>query len=247
MGALTGRGHVTVSGNAIVSGKDSVPQGWQGCGAKDDIAGIAAVDTSTAGGPACTGGKTCVDGNPKYLQSAAAGDTATYFVYGNATYQSLAALANAVMPGGNTYPSIGPVITAGACNATVNTNWGDQYRAVSPTPAGKCESYVPIIHVLGDIHISGGQGQGILLVDGDLFITGGFVFTGAVVVRGSLTLTGTGNHITGGVMAANVNVDDNSTLLGNSKISYSSCALESVMNGTAYLKPVKDRGWVDVY
>ena len=246
MGALTGRGHVTVTGNATVSGKDSVPSGWTGCPPKKDIAGITAVDTSTAGIPACTAGKTCVDGNPKYVQTPLAGDTATYFVYGNATYQSLAATANIVVPAGATLTGIGPVVASGVCSIAVSTNWGDQTRA-APAPAGKCESYYPIIHALGDVHITTGQGQGILLVDGDFYITGNFIFTGAVIVRGSLKMTGTGNHITGAVMAANIDVDDNSLLLGNSSIRYSSCALDAVMDGTAYPKPVKQRAWVDVY
>jgi hypothetical protein len=93
MGALTGRGHVAVTGNATVSGKDSVPPGWSGCPGKKDIPGIAAPDTSTANIPACLAGKTCVDGKPKFLQTAAAADTSLYFAYGNATYQSLAGAA----------------------------------------------------------------------------------------------------------------------------------------------------------
>jgi hypothetical protein len=243
MGALTGRGRVTVTGNAIVSGKDSVPSGWAGCPPRDDIAGVAAADTSTAGIPACNAGKNCVDGSPKFVQTPLAADTATYFVYGNATYQSLAAGANVVVSSGGTLTGIGPVIVSGACAMTINTNWGDMLRNVTP---GKCESYFPVIHALGDLHISGGRGQGILLVDGDLFISGGFEFTGAVIVRGSLKTTGTGAHISGAVMAANVDLDDN-TVTGNSSIRYSSCALMAVMNGTAYPKLAKHRGWVDVY
>ena len=113
-------------------------------------------------------------------------------------------------------------------------------------PAGACESYFPIIHALGDLHISTGMGQGILLVDGDLDMTGNFQFMGAIIVRGTLSTYGTGAHITGAVMAANVDLDQN-TVLGNSSIKYSSCALNAVMNGSAYPKAAKRRAWVDLY
>jgi hypothetical protein len=139
---------------------------------------------------------------------------------------------------------IAPVVTAGACVLTNSNNWGDQNRALPVK--GKCESYFPVIHVLGDIHITGTQGQGILLVDGDLYVSGGFTFTGAVIVRGSLKTTGTGAHISGAVMAANVDLEDD-IVTGNTSIRYSSCALAAVMNGSAYLKPVKQRAWVDLY
>jgi hypothetical protein len=246
MGALTGRGTVLVGGSATVSGKDSVPTGWQGCPAKKDIPGVAMSDTNTIQLPGCSVAKTCVDGNPKYLQDVRAADTATYFVYGNGTYQSLAATANIVVPGGMTLNGIGPVVVGGVCSTGDMKNWGDMLRAVSPTPAGKCETYYPVVHALGDLHISGGQGQGILLVDGDLDMSGGFNFSGAMIVRGSLSTTGTGAHVTGAVMAANVDLDKNS-VLGNSSIRYSSCALNAVMNGTAYIKLAKQRAWVDVY
>jgi hypothetical protein len=126
------------------------------------------------------------------------------------------------------------------------TNWGDPYRAVLPTPPGQCEGYYPVIHVLGDVHISGGRGQGVLLVDGDLFVTGGFDFTGAVIVRGSMHTAGTGAHFSGAVMAANVDFEDD-LISGNSTIRYSSCALLNALSGNAYPLAVRDRAWVDVF
>jgi hypothetical protein len=84
-----------------------------------------------------------------------------------------------------------------------------------------------------------------LLVDGDLELNGGFQYTGIIIVRGTLTTTGTGAKITGGVMAANIDLDQN-TVLGNSSIKYSSCAINAVSQGSAYLKPVAQRAWVDV-
>jgi len=246
MGALTGRGNILVGGSATVSGKDAAPTGWSGCGATADLAGIAMSDT-TSGLKlrGCTVSKSCVDGSPKFLQTLAAADTATYFVYGNSTYQALAAAANKTVAAGVTLNGLAPVVVSGVCQTGMSTNWGDPNRAVSPTPAGKCETYYPTVHALGDLRLTGGVGQGILLVDGDLAMSGGFQYTGIIIVRGNLITTGTGAKVTGGVMAANIDLDQN-TVLGNSSIKYSSCAVNKVMQGSAYLKPVKQRAWVDV-
>jgi hypothetical protein len=243
LGALTGRGQILVGGSATVNGKDAAPAGWSSCSGTADVAGIAMSDTTTGLKlPGCSVSKSCVDGNPKFVQTLAAADTATYFVYGNSTYQQLAAAANKTVAAGVTLNGIGPSVLNGVCQTGVANNWGDPNRA---SPAGKCEAYYPIVHGLGDMHITGGAGQGILLVDGDLDMSGGFTYTGIIVVRGSLTSTGTGAHVTGGVMAANISLDQN-TVLGNSTIQYSSCAIKKVMQGSAYLKPVKQRAWVDL-
>ena len=242
-GALTGRGNILVGGSAWVSGKDSTPAGWHGCPPHHDLAGIVMSDTTNGLKlPGCNN-KKCVDGNPVYVQTAAAADTSTYFVYGNATYQSLAAAANVVLPGGTTLNGLGPVAVGGVCDISQPLNWGDPNRA---SPAGACETYMPTIHALGDLHLSTGTGQGILLVDGDLDMTGNFSFMGAIIVRGTLSTYGTGAHVTGAVMAANVALDQN-TVLGNSSIRYSSCALANVLQGAAYLKAAKGRPWVDMY
>ena len=244
MGALTGRGQILVGGSATVQGKDANPAAWAACPSPGSgVAGVAMSDT-TAGlkMPGCAVSKNCVDGNPKFIQTPLASDTATYFVYGNSTYAALAASATLPIAGGSTLTGISPAAAGGVCTKT-SMNWGDPNRAL---PAGACESYFPTIHALGDLHISGGTGQGILLVDGDLTLSGGFAFTGIVIVRGSLTTTGTGGKITGGVMAANVSLDQN-TVLGNTTIQYSSCAINTVMQGSAKLIPAKGRPWVDLY
>ena len=123
-------------------------------------------------------------------------------------------------------------------------NWGDPVRH---SPAAACEPYFPVIHVTGDLKVTGGSGQGILLVDGDFTVAGNFTFDGAVIVRGGLKMTGTGNKISGAVMAASVQVSDDVALSGNTSLLYSSCALISALSASAYPKQAKERGWVDVY
>jgi hypothetical protein len=243
LGAITTQGSIQVSGNVNVSGNDSTPPGWPACGSPTNIAGAAISPTTTA----TVTGSVTINGNPPVLTTSAAGDSNTYFNYGSSSYQSLATAATLTIAGGSTLTGIGPVVSSGTCNTASQTNWGDPNRAIAPLPPGPCESYFPIIHVTGDLHVSTGSGQGILLVDGNLVASGSFSFTGVVVVRGSLQSTGQGNKFIGSVMAAGVSVSDNSLIAGSSGIHYSCAAVTQVLSATAYPKQAMQRGWVDLY
>jgi cytoskeletal protein CcmA (bactofilin family) len=243
MGAITTQGAITVRGNVTVSGYDGLPATWPSCGALKDVAGAAISPTTTYddGGDA----KVKVYGSPTSLTTPAAGDTNTYFNYGSSSYQSLAAAANLTYEGGLVLTGVGPVTVGGVCQPSlIPANWGDPNRA---SPAGACESSFPIIHAKGDLKVTTGRGQGVLLVDGNFTVAGNFEFTGIVIARGGLKMSGTGNKITGGVMAAQVSVTDDAVLTGNTTLQYSSCAILSALSANAYPKQAKERGWVDVY
>jgi hypothetical protein len=241
LGAITTQGNTTVNGNVTINGNDAAPAGWSGCGANQNVAGAAISPTTTA----TVNGSVTINGNPTTLTTPAAADSNTYFNYGNSNYQSLAASANLTYPGGTLLTGVAPLIVGGVCQANaVPPNWGEPNHT---TPAGACDTYFPIIHVLGDLKVTTGRGQGILLVDGDFTVAGNFSFTGAVVARGGLKMTGTGNKIVGGVMAATVSVDDSVALSGNTSILYSSCALQAVLSSSAYPTQAAQRGWVDVF
>src|SRR6266480_2068325 len=156
----------------------------------------------TTQGNTTVNGNVSLNGNPPVLTTPAAGDTNTYFNYGNSNYQSLAAAANLTYPGNTVLNGVLPIAVGAVCQASAfPPNWGDPHRAA---PAGACESYFPTIHVLGDLKVTTGRGQGVLLVDGNFTMAGNFAFTGMVIARGGLKMTGTGNKITGAVMAASV-------------------------------------------
>ncbi len=117
------------------------------------------------------------------------------------------------------------------------------------SPANACENYFPIIHAKGatsTLKLTGNKGQGILLVDGDLEISGGFEFYGPVIVRGRIKSTGTGGKLNGGVMAANVDLEQN-TVLGDATITYSSCAVEKATAGAANPRRMVQRAWTEVH
>jgi hypothetical protein len=240
-GAVTTQGNITVQGNVTVNGNDANPTGWSACGPLGgNIAGAAISPTTTA----TVNGSVTINGNPPSLTTPVAADTNTYFNYGSQNYQSLAAAANQTIPGGGIYTNIAPVVSGSTCTTSVMTNWGEPNRA---TPATPCETYYPIIHVLGDIKVTGGRGQGILLVDGNITAAGNFQFTGLIVARGGYTASGTGNKVVGSLLAASVSVNDDVSLSGNTSVLYSSCALMSAFSATSYPKAAIQRGWVDLF
>jgi hypothetical protein len=241
LGAVTTQGTTTINGNVTVNGNDTAPAGWASCAPGQNVPGAAISPTTSA----TVNGSVTLNGNPPMLTTPAAADTNTYFNYGNTNYQSLAAGANLTYPGGTQLTGVLPIAAGGVCvNSLIPANWGEPTHAL---PAGPCETYFPIIHVLGDLKVTTGRGQGVLLVDGDMTVAGNFSFTGAIIVRGGLKMSGTGNKVVGAVMAASVSVDDNLALSGNTSILYSSCALLAALSANAYPKPARQRGWVDIF
>ena len=241
MGAITTQGNTTINGNVTVNGNDAAPAGWTGCSGTQNVAGAAISPTTTA----TVNGSVSLQGSPQVLTTPAASDSNTYFNYGNSNYQSIAASANLTYAGGTMLTGVQPLIVGGVCQANViPANWGEPNHT---SPAGACDTYFPIIHVLGDLKVTTGRGQGILLVDGDLTVAGNFTFDGAVIARGGLKMSGTGNKIVGAVMAASVTVSDSVALSGNTSLLYSSCALQAALSSSAYPTQAMQRGWVDMY
>lgn len=240
-GALTARGSTTIGGSSLIDGNDHNPLGWNECpppGAPRPGVVIGAASQLDYNG--CSSG-TCVQGNPPVSPNPIANDTATYFQYGPANWETLKQSAYWITP--NTYSQIEPSYRAdGSCNP-IATNWGDPVRGGAQT---SCEQFFRIYYVPGDLKITGNFGQGVLLVEGDLEVQGGFEFYGPVIVKGHLKTTGTGGHFNGGVMAANVDLEQN-TVLGDALISYSSCALQTALKGAAPFVPVRHRAWTDLY
>jgi hypothetical protein len=239
LGAVTAAGNVRVSGNVTVNGNDVSPTGWPNCGAANNMPGAVISPTATT----TVNGSVSVSGNPPFTTSASAADSNTYFSYGSATYTSLASMANVTLPAG-TYNGMGPVLSGGACLKSSQLNWGDPIRH---SPAAACETYFPIVHVTGNLSVSNGTGQGILLVDGDLTKAGNFSYYGLVIVRGTIRSSGSSNGVTGAEMAASVDEGDAVTLSGSTTIQYSSCVLLNALAASSYPALAKQRAWVNLY
>ena len=247
IGALTSRGTVTIGGSTAISGLDTTFSGWGCPPAGTGVAGAAVPNISNlAWGGNCPAGA-CISGTPSLKITATAADTNTYFSYGSLKWPQLVAMADKSVSGTLTHVKASTVVSGGVptCNRADNSNWGDPARAA---PSGVCESYFPIVYAPGDVSINGDQGQGVLLVNGNLSIQGGFVFYGQIIVRGTVKLTGNGNHVYGGVMAANViDSTDASKLAGNSSIHYSKCALTTVFLSASTSTRAPQRSWIELF
>jgi hypothetical protein len=135
-------------------------------------------------------------------------------------------------------------VTNGVCDKTVLTNWGDGMN-----PGSICSSYFPIIHATGTITLNNTQGQGILLVDGDLNVQGSYQFFGIVIIHGDLKTSGGGStdaHFWGGVMAKNADLSIQN-LSGKATLNFSSCAILTALQATSPISMMRSRGWVQLY
>lgn len=236
-GALTTQGSIKLSGNAYVDGRDHVPDGWStaNCDTVGDTtkAGVRAPDSAVVQ----TGSGAHLGGNPPFLKDTSV-HSSTFNQFGDISYTDLAAAATIQLSGG-TYKT-DPAVSGGLCDKTNLTNWGDGMN-----PSATCGDYFPIVHIAGDATLNGDQGQGILLVDGDLSIQGAYQYYGIVIVKGSLKTAGGGSteaHFWGAVMAQNVDLDLN-TLSGDATLNYSKCAVIQALNMTGVIAPDRSRSW----
>jgi hypothetical protein len=240
-GAITAAGDVSISGSADINGNDHNP-GWSQCGS---LGGSAVPGVVIPPGDTVIYKPQNITSSPAVVHDPAAADSNTYVRYGSESWNSLAANADIKLPGGQYGQDILPVGTASTCDVSQPLNWGEPSR---PGSVAGCYNYFPIIYASGDLKINGnGRGQGILLVNGDLEINGTFEFYGLVVVRDDINKGNGDAKIVGAVYAANVNLGDPSVFNGNKDVYYSNCAVQSVLQGSAILVRVKERGWTQIF
>ncbi|MFN2316079.1 MAG: hypothetical protein ABR602_05290, partial [Gemmatimonadales bacterium] len=114
-------------------------------------------------------------------------------------------------------------------------NWG------SPDPAHPCHTTRPFIHVAGSVTMTGGEGHGILVVEGDARLTAGAHFAGLIVVRGQLVIED-GSRVHGAVRAERVQV------LGG-HVERDGCILHNVLRAPSLDRAFRPQGrwWVPVF
>jgi hypothetical protein len=133
-----------------------------------------------------------------------------------------------------------PNVSGDACDVSELANWGEPRR----TNGGPCTSHYAIAYAPGDLLISGGRGQGLLMVDGDLAIQGAFEFTGIVLVRGAVRVQSGSAHITG-VMAVAGMTSAPSDMRAIT-IRYSRCAVGKALLAAAEPARVIGHSWYEV-
>ena len=235
--SLTTQGGVSLVGNATVNGADQNPTGWVSC----DPPGPVMPGIRDNGGNVTAQGNSNVTGNPAVVNDPGLSNN-TFTQFGGATYDQMAARAN-IQLGPGTYKT-NPAVAGGVCDHTVLTNWGD-----GMTPGSACSTYFPIIHIAGTATLNGDQGQGVLLVDGDLNVQGSYQFFGIVIIQGDLKTAGGGStdaHFWGGVMAKNADLSIQS-LSGHATLNYSSCSILAALQATSQISMMRQRGWIQLY
>jgi hypothetical protein len=233
--AVTSKGTVKVGGNATVDGNDHTPAGWTSCPAP----GAPKAGVRTDGTVQIIGGGTTIGSPPTRTNDATVVDS----LFTN-PFNELKAMRNIDLTSeSNNGMAPSATGTPLRCNKTLMLNWGEPWN---PGTVAQCQGYFPVIYRNGNLKVQNGRGQGILLIEGDFEVRGNFEFTGLIIATGMLKANGTGNKITGGVLAQNADLDD-IALIGNPVVNYSSCAISKALSASAAVKPLTDRSWVQLY
>ena len=241
--AVTSKGSVTVSGTSDIDGANTQPGGWTGCAASADLAGIRTSGTVT------TNGTPTIAGSPPKTEHDATVVDSLFQI----PYNSLLPYVNITIGGSPDWNNLGPSTTGSPtrCNTGDDHNWGEPGR-VGQTLQGTapltplCQDYFPVILATANLKLQTGRGQGALLVAGDLEVRGNFEFDGVIIVLGQVTTQGTGNKITGGILANNAQIGDLTSFAGNPTVLYSQCAIAKALQGTAKGYPISERSWAQV-
>jgi hypothetical protein len=132
-----------------------------------------------------------------------------------------------------------------ACQAgsagRVATSWGDPHHIGR---SEGCEAFFPIIHAAGALTVTGGRGQGVLIVDGRLIIRGPFLFAGVVLARGGIETVGEGVDISGLVLSPPFTV---AMLVGAGTIRRSTCAVAKASEAARRPLPERLGGWAELF
>lgn len=247
-GALTAAGPVSVVAPALIHGQNDDPN-WNSGGSAcvfngQDVPAVATPDVTivtAASGTVKTGSGSAVTKN------AMAGDTKTYNAFGTETWSGMSSGANVTVAAGSSKsPRPWPTPpSTGNCDITDGDNWGD----VDHSTNHNCDDYFPVVYAQGDLTLTGGTGQGLLLVERNLYITGAFKWIGLILVHGYVKMTGANSDINGALLAGGTGTVDTLTKSSytNGKIRKSTCATEIAARGGALAALAKHRSWADLY
>jgi len=133
-----------------------------------------------------------------------------------------------------TWSDMADITLAGNQNNPSTSTWG----SMSTTPLT-----LKIVHVTGDLHLTGNNsGAGVLIVDGDFEMGGTFNWNGVILCLKDVTITGGGSakNIVGALMVQG-SLSGNSAVNGNVKMLYSSEMISQLAALTRY----EVSSWID--
>lgn len=231
-GALTVIDSANWDAASLAIGLDTIPAGWTGCSLDSAVAGVAAPPTAVLnlGCPGCT------SGTPPVLVDSAI-TVAMLSSFGGQGYAGLAAHALISLTG--TVGPIGPRVSGSQCQIADSLNWGEPRRS---GPFAPCGGHTPVIYAPGNLTLTGGRGQGVLLVDGDLQLGGGMEFFGTVIVLGTVRNGPGGGSIIGGLLTRKITLDG-ALSASPLRIRYSACVLPISSRGSSQAISLPYRSW----
>ena len=238
--ALAARGDLVIKGTADLYGANQDPPDWATSSAVRDAcpADATTVPSAEVSGNITTSGTPTM--LPQPVDSSVALQDSSMFLN---PYKELIESANIVLP--NNVNNLKPApVAAGTpltCTTSLNSNWGEPGTTV---PA--CGSYFPVIYAQGNLTLTDGRGQGILLVNGDLTLAGNFTFAGIIITKGSFNASKGTNDVYGTVLANNATLDDQ-TLAGTPQVQFSTCAISRALNASGKAVPFGSRSWAQIY
>jgi hypothetical protein len=241
--AVTSHVGLRMRGLSGIQGMDAIPSGWSDCSSVGEQTGV--VTTPGADIDVLGAASAGLRGDPPSREDATL-DSLSFIEYGDMHLEDLMDMAQVSLPGG-TYTGMEPNTDPGYCDKDDQMNWG-----APDDPTNDCHLYWPIVHSDGDLHLSSGVGQGILIVEGDLVLTGDFEFKGLVFVYGSLRASGTGNKVLGSTNilgSSPYETEIGTTGAGSTNLQLSSCAIERAHRyNERFARPIplKERKFLDI-
>jgi hypothetical protein len=237
-----------VKGNATVSGDDLNPSNWDDCEDTGSHPGLVGKE-----GTKLTQQKdeNVVGSPPRKNDPDLTDDDFTSF--GDFDIKMLKAQATIRLQGTQAPKEIQPQVTEdGRCDTWGTSKKNESYQLTNwgapLDPASPCHDYFPIIYREGNLHLNDGNGQGILLVEGNLELNGNLQFFGIVIVTGDLTKTNGTANINGMMIVHGQGDLGEQEVNGTPVIQYSSCAVKRAaeQNPLTGLVPVFARSWIDL-
>ena len=239
-GALTSAQPVVLAAGSIASGDLT-----EACGPTVESPAAAAGIVVTALDDA-QGDLTGVRGEPPVAADRAAiADLAALFATGSPSHRALVERAAVTLPPDASPAPARPVATAGECDLSISTNWGEP-RGTGGVPP--CERYLPIVHAQGDLRLEGAhRGQGILLVDGSLRVEGSLEYRGLLLVRGRLDAPGALQLVGAALLQGGDATGAPSWLGAGSVVQYGQCAIHRALTAAGHPRVARERGWADLH
>ena len=190
------------------------------------------------------------DGRPVVRVASIAADSATYLRLAEAWWSEMTSAADITLARDATVAPW-PVVVGGSCVHTTS-NWGDPAADVATSA---CTNRTPVVYAPGDLTISGGVGQGVLLVDGHLVITGPFRFSGQIVARHGIETRADNIAISGVVSAWRASADSSAshvdaneiTLTHTTTVRYSGCDARHGIASSFQPRRVRERASMELF